>query len=119
MWNDCWNMDREPQYRAGHTHEADQHGNISAHEGLDRCFCGAKYWENDQCVSCGASIQRVWIVQHAEGQRTLSGIKHQWAMDALGLQDGSVRDFDDEVDEPGTGRMVPVGDGFARIVVNA
>lgn len=22
--------------------------------GVDRCECGCKYWENDQCIDCGA-----------------------------------------------------------------
>lgn len=30
------------------------HNNVWADEGVDRCHCGAKYWENDHCVSCGA-----------------------------------------------------------------
>jgi hypothetical protein len=29
------------------------HGNRLAREGVDRCPCGAKYWEHDRCVSCG------------------------------------------------------------------
>ena len=33
----------------------DQHGNAEAREGFDRCPCGAKYWEDDVCVSCGAA----------------------------------------------------------------
>lgn len=32
---------------------ADEWGNFLAQEGCDRCFCGAKYWENDFCTSCG------------------------------------------------------------------
>jgi hypothetical protein len=32
---------------------ADQHGNKQAKEGIHRCWCGAKYWENDICCSCG------------------------------------------------------------------
>jgi hypothetical protein len=31
----------------------DNHGNKRAEEGVDRCPCGAKYWEHDRCVSCG------------------------------------------------------------------
>ena len=30
------------------------HGNLLAREGVDRCGCGAKYWEHDRCVSCDA-----------------------------------------------------------------
>lgn len=29
-------------------------GNSWAQEGVDRCECGSKYWENDHCHSCGA-----------------------------------------------------------------
>lgn len=32
---------------------ADIHGNLVALEGVDRCYCGCKYWENDRCVDCG------------------------------------------------------------------
>lgn len=35
----------------------DQHGNRTAREGCDRCYCGCKYWENDKCIDCGTSIQ--------------------------------------------------------------
>jgi hypothetical protein len=34
--------------------KTDNHGNVRATEGVTRCACGAKYWENDRCVSCGA-----------------------------------------------------------------
>jgi hypothetical protein len=32
---------------------ADRLGNWERREGLDRCWCGCKYWENDTCVDCG------------------------------------------------------------------
>lgn len=32
----------------------DKHGNKFAREGVDRCECGCKYWENDRCHDCGA-----------------------------------------------------------------
>jgi hypothetical protein len=28
-------------------------GNKTAISGVHRCYCGAKYWENDVCISCG------------------------------------------------------------------
>lgn len=31
---------------------ADKHGNLVAEEGVSRCSCGSKYWENDKCVDC-------------------------------------------------------------------
>lgn len=31
----------------------DRHGNVLAEEGVDRCPCGCKYWENDRCIDCG------------------------------------------------------------------
>ncbi len=34
----------------------EDHGNTYAREGVDRCPCGCKYWENDQCIDCGTSI---------------------------------------------------------------
>lgn len=37
----------------------DKHGNVIAKEGVDRCFCGCKYWENDKCVDCGEHINDV------------------------------------------------------------
>lgn len=30
----------------------DRHGNRRATEGVSRCDCGCKYWENDRCVDC-------------------------------------------------------------------
>src|SRR4051812_21673403 len=33
----------------------DVHGNRVRMEGLDRCYCGCKYWENDRCVDCGGT----------------------------------------------------------------
>lgn len=38
---------------------ADKHGNVDAVEGCDRCDCGSKYWENDECIDCGTSIAAV------------------------------------------------------------
>ena len=40
-------------------HKTDQHGNLWANEGCDRCFCGCKYWENDRCVDCNTRIEDV------------------------------------------------------------
>lgn len=34
----------------------DKYGNVLAQEGCTRCPCGAKYWEFDRCVSCGAEV---------------------------------------------------------------
>lgn len=34
---------------------ADSHGNRVRREGVDRCPCGCKYWENDRCVDCGGT----------------------------------------------------------------
>lgn len=31
-------------------------GNRFAQEGLDRCVCGSKYWENDRCVDCKTHV---------------------------------------------------------------
>lgn len=33
----------------------DQWGNEVREEGVDRCWCGSKYWENDRCVDCGGT----------------------------------------------------------------
>jgi len=32
---------------------SDKFGNTQAKEGIHRCWCGCKYWENDVCHSCG------------------------------------------------------------------
>lgn len=37
----------------------DEHGNVIAKEGCTRCDCGAKYWENDQCIDCGTHASKV------------------------------------------------------------
>lgn len=41
------------------TSTPDEHGNRVAREGVDRCACGAKYWEHDRCVDCGAHVSEV------------------------------------------------------------
>jgi len=33
----------------------DSRGNRVRVEGVDRCWCGCKYWENDACVDCGGT----------------------------------------------------------------
>lgn len=38
------------------------HGNRFAREGMDRCGCGAKYWERDHCHSCGAPSPRLSLL---------------------------------------------------------
>lgn len=35
------------------TAHPDRHGNAVRENGVDRCYCGCKYWENDRCVDCG------------------------------------------------------------------
>lgn len=27
-----------------------------AENGVDRCYCGCKYWENDRCIDCGERV---------------------------------------------------------------
>lgn len=44
--------------------EPDEHGNRIAREGFDRCACGVKYWENDKCVDCGASVLAIQEVSN-------------------------------------------------------
>lgn len=34
----------------------DKHGNKIAEEGVTRCHCGVKYWENDRCIDCGTHV---------------------------------------------------------------
>jgi hypothetical protein len=34
----------------------DHHGNKLAQEGYDRCECGCKYWEHDECIDCGTHV---------------------------------------------------------------
>lgn len=33
----------------------DKNGNTLRTEGVDRCYCGCKYWENDRCIDCGGT----------------------------------------------------------------
>ena len=46
------------EWRHNKIQQADEHGNVIAREGIDRCECGSKYWENDKCHSCGADISK-------------------------------------------------------------
>lgn len=41
------------------TKQPDRHGNVIAREGVDRCGCGSKYWEQDRCVDCGERAEHV------------------------------------------------------------
>ena len=41
--------------------QGDKHNNILAREGVDRCWCGCKYWENDNCIDCGTDIVKARI----------------------------------------------------------
>lgn len=34
----------------------DDNGNVTARDGIDKCSCGVKYWENDHCVDCGSHV---------------------------------------------------------------
>lgn len=36
----------------------DLFGNERAQEGVDRCACGCKYWEQDRCIDCGEPVER-------------------------------------------------------------
>ncbi len=53
------------------THAQDQHGNVVAEEGLTTCVCGCKYWENDKCIDCGMTPERLWIIQSGERHRVM------------------------------------------------
>lgn len=53
----------------------DRHGNINAQEGVDRCQCGCKYWENDKCIDCGTLIEIVKIRRLADVSRFGNEIK--------------------------------------------
>lgn len=37
---------------------AELHNEI-AEEGVDRCFCGCKYWEHDRCIDCGTHVSEL------------------------------------------------------------
>lgn len=39
--------------------------NTIAREGVDRCPCGAKYWEGDRCVDCGTHVTLLALVTRA------------------------------------------------------
>lgn len=53
----------------------DNLGNINASEGVDRCECGCKYWENDRCVDCGTGVEIVWLRRKARDE-ALAGRLH-------------------------------------------
>jgi hypothetical protein len=35
--------------------KAAKFGNKVRQHGVDRCWCGSKYWENDRCIDCGGA----------------------------------------------------------------
>lgn len=53
----------------------DQHGNTVAQEGMDRCFCGCKYWENDKCVDCGTPVRRSSQMTKTEVKQTVAELR--------------------------------------------
>lgn len=52
-------------------HREDRHGNVVAQEGTLVCQCGCKYWENDKCIDCGMTPERLWIIQNAGYDRLM------------------------------------------------
>lgn len=57
------------------THAPDQFNNVVAEEGFTICICGCKYWENDKCIDCGMTPERLWIIQHAEAIRIMQKMR--------------------------------------------
>jgi hypothetical protein len=43
------------EWRAQRASQADPNGNIAHTDGVDRCYCGCKYWEHDRCIDCGGT----------------------------------------------------------------
>lgn len=41
--------------RASIAEQLTPNGNVLRVEGVDRCYCGCKYWENDRCIDCGGT----------------------------------------------------------------
>ncbi len=52
----------------------DTYGNQTAREGWDRCACGCKYWQNDECIDCGASVEQARAAE-AEAEAMLAAEK--------------------------------------------
>ena len=50
-------------------------GNVERHDGLDRCPCGCKYWEDDRCIDCGGT----------EVERP--DVPADWPVQPLGIED--------------------------------
>jgi len=71
-------------------------GNRVRQEGVDRCPCGCKYWENDRCVDCGERLPDEACPDHFVGAETLGCQECGWngAMRRFGCTvvtgDGSV-----------------------------
>jgi hypothetical protein len=42
-------------------HDADFHADVPARNGVDRCVCGCKYWENGKCIDCGTPVTKEWV----------------------------------------------------------
>ena len=45
-------MNTHPMTQAEHNARL---GNKVRQEGIDRCSCGCRYWENDRCIDCGGT----------------------------------------------------------------
>lgn len=75
----------------------DKHGNINAVEGCTLCACGAKYWENDKCVSCGMGVEIAQIKILARNYRYLGAVQRNVAFSTMtyymGMTDAPVTDL--------------------------
>jgi hypothetical protein len=43
-------------------------------EGVVRCYCGCKYWEDLRCVDCGDKVNLELYLQLADAYRAFEGI---------------------------------------------
>jgi hypothetical protein len=58
-------------------------GNAVRQEGVDRCACGCKYWENDRCIDCGGT--EVAMDEHSA--EIVRAFANREAMDEDGMAD--------------------------------
>lgn len=103
----------------------DRHGNINAQEGVDRCACGSKYWENDRCIDCGELVEIAQLQASTPNHMLLAKQVLAWRMDALRVYAGLAEVIDwpdvplskfEPVPPRPEGSRIVIENGFAYLI---
>lgn len=96
-------------------------GNVNATDGLDRCYCGSKYWQDDHCIDCGIGVERNSLRQYGDDNLRHAQLLLLWSLDVLRIRLGMVEVVEPEVNFQRTlrrGQKQPVPDPSVRTVIH-